>query len=115
MAALSGAQELKVTRLSGASDAVIRGDDLAPWLAAIGGAQKPGDSCPRGVLLATLVFKDRYGTRLGSLGVFEEAGALGKEAALRDALGGRCEAVVLADAGALAELIDRAAPAGAAP
>lgn len=106
------ATEVKVSRVEGTENVVI--DDrekIQALLEAIDVAQKPTDECPRGLPAFTLSFKDGFGKRLGSLGIYAEAdGSLKPEAALRDALGDECHTIELEEAAASEAWLKRALP-----
>jgi len=109
---VANATEVKVSRVDGTDSAVI--DDpkqVKRLLDSIGMSQKPGDDCPPRLPTFTLSFKDGFGKRLGSLGVYAKAsGGLAPEAVLRDALGDECQSLVLVETTALSTLLDGALP-----
>jgi len=109
---IASATEVKVSRVDGTDSAIIDDpEQVRRLLDAIGLSQKPGDDCPPGLPTFTLSFKDRFGTRLGSLGVHANAaGGLAPQASLRDALGDACQSVTLAEDSALRALLEGALP-----
>jgi hypothetical protein len=90
---------------------IVDGNTVNAIFTAIGTTQKPEEgTCPGGIPTFQLGFRDRFGTRLGSLAVFaKEDGSLNPSAALRDTLGERCHTVTLSDPAALKRIIDAAA------
>ena len=108
LASIAKAGKLKIAYAKGQTAELTSAVEIDKLMAAIDTKQTASDNCPRCIPQINITFSDKFGTRLGSMGLFCGAPDDSPIAAIRDALANNCQSITMKDPDVVRKIIDAA-------